>query len=105
MDKQSVLNIISIFRKSLERRNIQVDRIMLFGSFSTGTFTDGSDIDIAVISDSFQNMDYWQRIDILSESIYEVFAPIEAVAFTPEEWENKSSMIIEYAEKGEVVYC
>ena len=104
MDKQSVLNIISIFRKSLEKRDILVDRIILFGSFSTGNFTDESDIDIAVISGTFKNMDYWQRIDILSDSIYEVFAPIEAVAFTPEEWESKSSIMVEYAEKGEVVY-
>ena len=82
-----------------------VDRIMLFGSFSTGNFTEESDIDIAVISASFEGMDYWQRIDVLSESIYEVFAPIDAVAFTPEEWNNKSSIMIEYAEKGEAVYC
>lgn len=77
---------------------------MLFGSFSAGNFTEESDIDIAVISESFKGMDYWERINVLSESIYDVFAPIDAVAFTPEEWDTKSSIIIEYAERGEVVY-
>jgi hypothetical protein len=32
--------------------------------------------------------DFWQRINMLSDTIYEVFAPIEARAFTPEEWER-----------------
>ena len=105
MDKAAVLNIVADFKSSIEKRGIHIDKLLLFGSFANDNFNALSDIDIAVISDDFKNMDYWERINILSESIYDVFAPIEAVAFTPEEWENKTSMIIEYAERGEVLYC
>jgi len=29
---------------------------------------------------------YWKRINILTDAIYQVFTPIEASAFTPDEW-------------------
>ena len=61
-------------------------------------------IDVVVISDDFADKNYWERIDILSDAIYEVFEPIEAIAMTVKEWENGDSLIIDYAEKGEVVY-
>ncbi len=63
--------------------------MILFGSYATGKYKEGSDIDVVVISDNFEGKNYWERIDILSDAIYEVFEPIEAVAMTPEEWERK----------------
>ena len=63
----------------------------------------GSDIDLAVISQSFEDMGYWERIDTLSAAVYEVFEPIEAIALTPEEWENSDSLIADFARTGEAV--
>lgn len=83
--------------------NIRVEQIILFGSYVTGTAREDSDIDIAVISSSFVGKTYWERIDILSEAIYELFAPIEASAFTPEEWKAGNSLIVDYARNGILV--
>jgi hypothetical protein len=47
---------------------------------------------------------YWERIDILSEAIYDVFEPIEATAFAPQEWQSRESSIVDFAKNGEVVY-
>jgi uncharacterized protein len=47
--------------------------------------------------------DYWERVDILSAAIYEVFAPIEATAFTPEEWQSGQSLMVDYAKEGVLV--
>jgi len=60
---------------------------------------------VVVISEDFAGKDYWERIDILSDSIYEVFEPIEAIAMTPAEWEKGESPITEYSKAGEVVYA
>jgi hypothetical protein len=38
-----------------------------------------------------------------SEAIYKVFAPIEALAFIPDEWKSKQSLLSEYAKHGVVV--
>ncbi len=103
MDKKTVLNIISRFKQALETKGVGVERIVLFGSYAAGTYREGSDIDVVVISKDFAGKEYWERVDILSDAIYQVFEPIEAIAMTPEEWDRRDSMIVEFAEKGEVV--
>lgn len=86
MDQDTVMKTLNQFKKALEALNIQVEQLILFGSHAAGTAREDSDIDIIVISSSFADKSYWERIDILSEAIYKVFAPIEALAFTPAEW-------------------
>ncbi len=103
MDKNSVTEIISHFKKILETKGIKKSKIILYGSYAKGTQREESDIDLVVISEDFRGKDFWERINLLSDSIYEVFAPIEATAFTPEEWEQGNSFIIDYAEEGEIV--
>jgi len=104
MDKTAVMKIISDFGRALEAENIKPQKIILFGSFSTETQRQDSDIDLVVISEDFTGKDYWERIDILSGAIYRVFEPIEAVAMTPLEWQSGNSLIADYARNGEVVY-
>ncbi len=104
MDKKAVLNILSTFRKALEDKGIRINKMILYGSYALNTYKEGSDIDVVVISEDFNSKNYWERIDILSEAIYEVFEPIEAIALTPEEWEKGASDIVEYSKSGEVVY-
>jgi predicted nucleotidyltransferase len=104
MDKQAVLKIISEFRSLLETKGIKSQKLILFGSFAKGNFHQESDIDLVVISKDFENKNYWERIEVLSEAIYEMFKPIEAIAMTPTEWEQGDSMIIDYARNGEVIY-
>ena len=104
MDKEAVLRIISDFGKALETQKVKPQKIVLFGSYSTGTQHEGSDIDLVVISDDFAGKDYWERIDILSAAIFTVFAPIEATAMTPQEWESGESRIVDYARHAEVVH-
>jgi predicted nucleotidyltransferase len=104
MDKKAALKVLSQFRKAIEAQHITVDKLVLFGSYATSTIREGSDIDVVVISRDFAGKDYWHRTEILSQAIYEVFEPIEAVALTPEEWEKGESAVVEYAKSGEVVY-
>lgn len=104
MDKSAVYKIITAFRKAIEAEGIRADKMILFGSYATGQSREDSDIDIVVISRDFQNKSYWERIDILSNAIYRVLEPIEASAFTPEEWQREDSIIVDFAKNGVVVY-
>ena len=42
---------------------------------------------------------------ILADAVQGVFAPIEAVAMTTEEWERGDSLIAAFARRGEVLYA
>ena len=103
MDKKTVLAIISDFKKAIESVGVKPQKMILFGSYAVGRQRQDSDIDVVVISEDFENKNYWERIDILSAAIYKVFKPIEAVAMTPREWQAGDSVIADYARNGEVV--
>jgi len=105
MDKESVLKIVEQFHRGIEAKGIRPLKIILYGSHASKTEREDSDIDLVVISDDFAKKDYWQRIDILTDVIYEIFAPIEAVAMTQDEWERGESFVTDFARNGEILFA
>ena len=105
MDKRSAIDIVTRFRQGIEARGIRPLKIIMYGSYATGANREGSDIDIVVISDDFIGKNYWERIDILVDVIYEIFAPIEVVALTQDEWKQGDSFVIDFARHGEVLFA
>jgi hypothetical protein len=58
--------------------------------------------------------EWWQQSDYdlatadylsLTDVIYDQFAPVEALAMTPEEWERGDSFVVDFARNGEVLYA
>ncbi len=96
--------MISEFAKALEAEKVKPRKIILLGPSSTGPQQEGSDIELVVISEDFAGKDYWERIDLLSAATVRVFAPIEATAMTPQEWDSGDSLLLDRARHGEVVY-
>jgi predicted nucleotidyltransferase len=105
MDKKTALEVVARFRQAIEVRGIKPQKLILYGSYASGTNLEGSDIDVVIISDDFTGKSYWERIDILADAIYEIFAPVEAVAMTRDEWERGDSCIAGFACNGEVLYA
>lgn len=100
MDKGQHLIAIEKFKEALQTANIEVEKLILFGSHAAGIAREDSDIDVIVISSDFEGKSYWERVDILSDAIYEVMAPIEAAAFTPQEWASGKSLLVDFAKDG-----
>lgn len=103
MGKEAVLEIIKRFKSELEAQSIDISKLILYGSYAAGTAKEESDIDLVIVSPSFRGKDYWERIDIITNAIYTVLEPIEAVAFTPEEWESGESFYNDYAKNGVLI--
>jgi predicted nucleotidyltransferase len=103
MDKKAVLTILGQFRKALERSGIRIKKMILFGSCATGTNTENSDIDVVVVSDSFNGLNHWQRIERMSDALYEIFQPIEARALTGDEWESDGTLTAQYVKSGALI--
>ena len=105
MDKAAVIRIVDLFHKKIEARGIKPLKLILYGSQLSDTNRKGSDIDLVVISDDFKGMDYWERIDILADVIYEIFVPIEAVALTQDEWDKGDLFVTDFARNGEILFA
>lgn len=103
MVESSIISELNRFKVLLRSVGVLPEKIILFGSYANDTSNNDSDVDIIVISKSFKNMDYWQRINVLSDAICEGHLPIEATAMTQEEFDSKTSFITEYAKNGIVV--
>jgi len=70
---------------------IRVSRLILFGSYATGETKEGSDIDVAVISDDFKGMNLLQRLETIGLAFAKakIMEPIEAIGYTEEEFTSK----------------
>lgn len=79
-----------------------MERLVLFGSQATGKVHEASDIDVVVVSHDFEKKSFWDRVDILTQGILQVWEPIEAIAKTPAEWDNEDSLFLEHV-RGECV--
>lgn len=103
MDKAGALKIVLKFRSELEKEGITINRMILFGSYATGSQTEGSDIDVVVVSTDFKGLNHWQRLGLMTEALYKIFEPIEVRALTPQEWESSESITASYIKSGAVI--
>lgn len=80
-----VREIIKQYKDSLFKCGVQAERFILYGSFAQGNQREGSDIDLVVISESFQEMNLLERLEVLGMGAAKIMMPIEAKGYTPEE--------------------
>lgn len=90
MDKK-ICHIINEYRRNLETTGINVKRIILYGSYALKRERDNSDIDLVVVSDSFKNMDTWERLCLLGRARTGINEPMEILGFTEEEFRAESA--------------
>ena len=67
---------------------IDVDEVILFGSHAKGTSKEHSDIDLAIISDWFQDKPHINNMQFLSRMAANYNSLIEALPFTLQEYKN-----------------
>lgn len=91
------------------RKTIQVDAVLLFGSFAWGLPTKHSDVDLAIISPDFRDRNFDDRLDFLVKSRDQKSrrVPMDAIGYTPEEFENiedQSAIMAQAKKKGRWLY-
>ena len=91
---------------NLQKKDVKVDRLVLFGSYASGKMRRDSDIDIAVISSSFNQKNIIQRQEILGEAIYPIGETIEAIGYGLKEYQNPPdfSFLSEIIATGKMIY-
>lgn len=87
--EREIKDIISAFKKEIEKLGVSPQKIILFGSYAGGTPREDSDIDVIVIANDFKNMNLRERLELLGIAAGRVFEPIEALGYTQEELESR----------------
>ena len=109
MAAKKVRAIIEFFRDKLIEREVNVSKIILFGSQASGKTGVDSDIDIVVVSEDFRRKNIFRRVDLIKDAevqtIKKFMVPLDIITMTPEEYESRTSLIAEYAHHGRVLYA
>ena len=77
--------IIRRYRQELERMGIHCERVLLYGSQAAGTATEGSDIDLFIVSSDWARYGERERLEMLGVAAARLLEPIQARGITPEE--------------------
>lgn len=108
--KREINQITEQFIEEL-KKNFRIDKVILFGSYAYGDPQKRSDIDIAVISPDFSNLNDYERIKLLLSVAHKVRTrePIdfETLGYSPSEYQKADYFDIplgEIKEKGKVIY-
>jgi predicted nucleotidyltransferase len=83
--------VIENVKLALEAAGIRISRIVLFGSHAQGRADEHSDIDIAVISNDFKDMNLLERLEFIGMALAKakIMDPVEVRAYTEEEFAEK----------------
>jgi predicted nucleotidyltransferase len=107
MAKRKVLAAIRFFEEQLRENEVEVAKIVLFGSQAKGTASVESDVDIIVISRNFKNKNIFKRLALIKDAkiatIRKYMIPLDVIMMTPDEVNSGTSLVSEYAREGEVV--
>ena len=88
---KEILNSINEFIKEI-KKHYNITTIILFGSYAKGTENEDSDIDIAVISDDFE--DIYECMANLMGMTWDIDARIEPHPITDEDYKNVSNPFV-----------
>ena len=100
--KDKIDNYISLLKKYID-----IEMIIIFGSYLTKTFKKNeSDIDILIVSDDFTNMTKLDAYKLLSKPLWSININIDPISVTSEEIENheNASFLSEILKTGKVIF-
>ena len=102
--RQEIENIIDRYINKLRQLGVEVSQVVLYGSYAKGKPKEYSDIDLAVVSPTFQKLDIFERQLLLSKAQHKFGEPIEPIGLTPQQLRDKKGFAKEILETGIVVY-
>jgi hypothetical protein len=74
------------------KREVKVEKIILFGSRARGDNLKDSDVDLIIVSRDFEGVQFYERMSRFL-LLWDAPLDLEVLCYTPEEFEQKSSEI------------
>ena len=96
--------IVTQFARRLGELGVEVSQIILYGSYAKGKPKEYSDIDIAVVSPTFEKLDIFKRQEVLSIAHHGFDEPIEPIGLTPNQIKEKKGLVREILVTGVILF-
>jgi len=109
VDKREISLIKDTVSGVLAANKVELNRIVLFGSYANNEQTMDSDIDLIIVSKNFRNNTYFKRIDkvlnLNSTLVKTIKKPFDVLLYSDVEWNDSATMMIREAKKnGKTLY-
>ena len=109
MDKKEIDLIKKTISSVLERNKIELNRLVLFGSYANDQQMEDSDVDLIIISKNFRNDNYFKRVDkvldLNSILVKTIKKPFDLLLYSDVEWNSSATLMIREAKKnGKTLY-
>ena len=90
MDKETIEKVEALVEEVVEEYDLNIEKVIVFGSRAREDYTDSSDIDLLIVSQDFENVAWNQRPGPFYEAWnYDRLPTPEFVCLTPNEFEDK----------------
>ena len=101
---ENIINIVEDYLADLSLE-IQIDKVVLFGSYAKGNYGVDSDVDLAIFSDSFKDMDRIESIKYLLKKARKYKGiDLQPISFTKKDYEEKMGIVEDVLKTGVEVY-
>jgi predicted nucleotidyltransferase len=81
-------------------KQIPIEKVILFGSYAKGDYSDNSDVDIAIFSKHFAETEQKEAFLFLFMQTLDFKADLQPLAFTVEDYENPIGIVDEIIKTG-----
>ncbi|MCL2154712.1 MAG: nucleotidyltransferase domain-containing protein [Leptospirales bacterium] len=95
-----IIELIDKFVKSVKEDNIEVYKVILYGSYAKGTYNQHSDIDLAIISPNFKEGECIKNVSRLLLKAAKLKADIQTMPFSIEEYQSPLGLMEEILNTG-----
>ncbi len=104
VDKREIRLIKETVSSVLNLSNVELNRIVLFGSYAKNEQSLNSDIDLIIVSKNFRNNTYFKRIDkvlnLNAALVKTIKKPFDVLLYSDIEWNDSATMMIREAKKN-----
>jgi hypothetical protein len=108
MAERKIKEAIKYLSDLLYEKGLEIDKIILFGSYAKGNYREDGDIDVIIISKDFNGKGIFERAEMLGDIewklIQKYLIPFDIITMSPEEFKKGISPISQFAKSGKVVY-
>ena len=94
-----IITILKRYVAELEKNDIHLKAAILFGSYATGNYREFSDIDIALVSDDFQGVRFFDKERIKKPTLA-IDHRIEPLPFKTEDFKGNNIFVKEILKTG-----